>query len=45
LPIKISDALPARATLETEGAVVMGRTDAARQDIRPLPSAVRQLDQ
>lgn len=36
LPIKIPDALPARATLETEGVVVMRETDASRQDIRPL---------
>jgi len=36
LPIKIPDALPARAILEAEGVVVMRETDAARQDIRPL---------
>jgi homoserine O-succinyltransferase/O-acetyltransferase len=36
LPIKIPDSLPARATLEAEGVVVMRETDAARQDIRPL---------
>jgi len=36
LPIKIPDALPARAILEAEGVVVMRQTDAARQDIRPL---------
>jgi homoserine O-succinyltransferase len=36
LPIKIPDTLPARATLEAEGVVVMRTTDAARQDIRPL---------
>lgn len=36
LPIKIPDSLPARATLEAEGVVMMRETDAARQDIRPL---------
>lgn len=36
MPIKIPDTLPARATLEAEGVVVMRETDAARQDIRPL---------
>ncbi|MBV9510264.1 MAG: homoserine O-succinyltransferase [Caulobacteraceae bacterium] len=36
MPIKIPDALPARATLEAEGVVLMRETDAARQDIRPL---------
>lgn len=36
MPIKIPDTLPARATLEAEGLVVMRETDAARQDIRPL---------
>lgn len=36
MPIKIPDSLPARATLEAEGVVVMRETDAARQDIRPL---------
>lgn len=36
MPIKIPDALPARATLEAEGVVVMRETDAVRQDIRPL---------
>lgn len=36
MPIKIPDDLPARATLETEGVMVMRETDAIRQDIRPL---------
>jgi homoserine O-succinyltransferase len=36
MPIKIPDALPARATLEAEGVVLMRETDAARQDIRPM---------
>ncbi|GBQ89998.1 homoserine O-succinyltransferase [Acetobacter nitrogenifigens DSM 23921 = NBRC 105050] len=36
MPIKIPDNLPARATLEAEGVMVMGETDAIRQDIRPL---------
>jgi len=36
MPIKIPDDLPARATLEAEGVVVMRETAAIRQDIRPL---------
>src|SRR3954470_24495301 len=36
MPIRIPDNLPARATLEKEGVVVMDSTRAARQDIRPL---------
>jgi homoserine O-succinyltransferase len=36
MPIKIPDNLPARRTLESEGVMVMGETDAIRQDIRPL---------
>jgi homoserine O-succinyltransferase len=36
MPIKIPDDLPARATLEAEGVVVMHETTASRQDIRPL---------
>jgi homoserine O-succinyltransferase len=36
VPIKIPDDLPARPILEQEGVVVMRRTDAVRQDIRPL---------
>ncbi|MCT2400731.1 homoserine O-succinyltransferase [Novosphingobium mangrovi (ex Huang et al. 2023)] len=36
MPVKIPDELPARQTLESEGIIVMGETDAVRQDIRPL---------
>lgn len=36
VPIKIPDDLPARPILEQEGVAVMRRTDAVRQDIRPL---------
>src|ERR1700744_2675302 len=36
MPIKIPDDLPARATLHTEGVMVMGEADAVRQDIRPM---------
>jgi homoserine O-succinyltransferase len=36
MPIKIADDLPARATLDAEGVMVMRETDAIRQDIRPL---------
>ena len=36
MPIKIPDDLPARATLNAEGVMVMRETDAVRQDIRPL---------
>jgi homoserine O-succinyltransferase len=36
VPITIPDDLPARRTLEAEGVPVMRRTDAMRQDIRPL---------
>lgn len=36
MPIRIPDELPARATLEAEGVMVMGEADAVRQDIRPL---------
>lgn len=36
MPIKIPDNLPARTVLDAEGIVVMGETDAIRQDIRPL---------
>ncbi len=36
MPIKIPDNLPARSILEAEGVMVMGETDAIRQDIRPL---------
>jgi len=43
VPIKIPDALPARARLEAEGLVIMRETDAARQDIRPLRIALLNL--
>jgi homoserine O-succinyltransferase len=36
MPIKIPDDLPACATLEAEGVVLLRETTAARQDIRPL---------
>src|SRR5437763_15899841 len=36
MPIKIPNDLPARATLEREGVMVMSEATAARQDIRPL---------
>ena len=36
MPIKIPNDLPARATLEAEGVMVMREADAVRQDIRPL---------
>src|SRR3546814_9489623 len=36
MPIKIPDNLPARTTLDAEGVMVMGETDAVRQDIRPM---------
>lgn len=36
MPIKIPNDLPARATLEGEGVMVMREADAVRQDIRPL---------
>lgn len=36
MPIKIPDDLPARATLQSEGVMVMREADAVRQDIRPL---------
>ncbi len=36
MPIKIPDDLPARTTLDAEGVMVMGETDAVRQDIRPM---------
>lgn len=43
MPIKIPDNLPARATLEAEGVMVMRETDAVRQDIRPLRIALLNL--
>ncbi|MEM9233214.1 MAG: homoserine O-succinyltransferase [Pseudomonadota bacterium] len=36
MPIKIPDRLPARDTLINEGIMVMGETEAIRQDIRPM---------
>ena len=36
MPIKIPNDLPARATLEQEGVMVMSEASAARQDIRAL---------
>ncbi|PCH45344.1 MAG: homoserine O-succinyltransferase [Hyphomicrobiales bacterium] len=36
MPIRIPNALPARATLEAEGVSVMDEKTATRQDIRPL---------
>jgi homoserine O-succinyltransferase/O-acetyltransferase len=36
MPIKIHNDLPARATLESEGVMVMSEADAVRQDIRPM---------
>ena len=36
MPIKIPNDLPARATLEAEGVMVMREAEAVRQDIRPL---------
>ncbi|WP_428333025.1 homoserine O-succinyltransferase [Novosphingobium sp.] len=43
MPIRIADTLPARATLEAEGVIVMAETEAARQDIRPLRIALLNL--
>ena len=43
MPIRIADNLPARRTLEAEGVIVMGETEAARQDIRPLRIALLNL--
>ncbi|MCV0425394.1 MAG: homoserine O-succinyltransferase [Roseibium sp.] len=36
MPIKVSDNLPARRSLESEGVIVMREAEAVRQDIRPL---------
>ena len=36
MPIKIPNDLPARATLDAEGVMVLREADAVRQDIRPL---------
>ena len=43
MPIKIPDDLPARATLEREGVMVMTEAHAVRQDIRPLKVALLNL--
>ncbi|WP_225205577.1 homoserine O-succinyltransferase [Novosphingobium huizhouense] len=43
MPIRIADNLPARRTLEAEGVIVMGETEAARQDIRPMRIALLNL--
>src|SRR3954452_19879206 len=43
MPIKIPNDLPARATLEHEGVMVMSEATAARQDIRPLRIALLNL--
>lgn len=43
MPIRIADNLPARRTLESEGVIVMGESEAARQDIRPLRIALLNL--
>lgn len=43
MPIKIPNNLPARATLEAEGVMVMREADAVRQDIRPLHIALLNL--
>lgn len=43
MPIKIPQDLPARATLEREGVLIIGENDAIRQDIRPLRIALLNL--
>jgi homoserine O-succinyltransferase len=43
VPIRIADNLPARRTLEAEGVIVMGESEAARQDIRPMRVALLNL--
>ncbi len=43
MPIKIPDNLPARATLEKEGVMVMSERTADRQDIRPMKIALLNL--
>src|SRR5499425_1816662 len=43
MPIKIPDDLPARATLNAEGVMVMREADAVRQDIRPMRIALLNL--
>ncbi|MGE0846450.1 MAG: homoserine O-succinyltransferase [Flavobacteriaceae bacterium] len=43
MPIRIPNDLPARATLDAEGVMVMPEDQAARQDIRPLQIALLNL--
>jgi len=43
MPIKIPQNLPARKVLEDEGVLMIGETDAIRQDIRPLHIALLNL--
>jgi homoserine O-succinyltransferase len=43
MPIKIPNDLPARATLEREGVMLLTEADAVRQDIRPLRIALLNL--
>ncbi|MGR3486184.1 MAG: homoserine O-succinyltransferase [Paracoccaceae bacterium] len=43
MPIKLPETLPAYATLDREGVMVMGEGAAARQDIRPLRIALLNL--
>lgn len=43
MPIKIPHNLPARSVLEKEGVLLIGDTDAVRQDIRPLRIAILNL--
>jgi homoserine O-succinyltransferase len=43
MPIKIPNGLPARATLEDEGVLLIGEERASRQDIRPLRIAILNL--
>ncbi len=43
MPIRIPNDLPARATLEAEGVMLMGEAEARRQDIRPLRIALLNL--
>src|SRR5438477_285255 len=43
MPIKIPNELPARATLEAEGVMLMREADAVRQDIRPMRIALLNL--
>ena len=43
MPIRISDSLPARAVLESEGIFVMTERRASRQDIRPLKLIILNL--